>query len=75
MASFDICRVSQLTGYEPQDLIEKTLYHYIHGNDILNMRDSHNTRKYCKTPKIQNFFFFFFNLYIFGKMLSIFCVF
>ncbi|XP_025417182.1 single-minded homolog 2 [Sipha flava] len=36
-------RVSQLTGYEPQDLIEKTLYHYIHGNDIHNMRLSHHT--------------------------------
>ncbi|XP_054163404.1 protein single-minded-like isoform X2 [Oppia nitens] len=35
-------RVSQLTGYEPQDLIEKTLYHYIHGSDIQNMRFSHN---------------------------------
>ncbi|UXI22261.1 hypothetical protein NH340_JMT08204 [Sarcoptes scabiei] len=34
-------RVFQLTGYEPQDLIEKTLYHYIHGNDIENMKQSH----------------------------------
>ncbi|VVC27911.1 Hypothetical protein CINCED_3A020045 [Cinara cedri] len=36
-------KVSQLTGYEPQDLIEKTLYHYIHGNDIHNMRIAHHT--------------------------------
>ncbi|XP_050535387.1 single-minded homolog 2 isoform X2 [Daktulosphaira vitifoliae] len=36
-------RVSQLTGYEPQDLIEKTLYHYIHGCDIMHMRFSHHT--------------------------------
>ncbi|CAG2164879.1 unnamed protein product [Oppiella nova] len=36
-------RVSHLTGYEPQDLIEKTLYHYIHGSDIQNMRFSHQT--------------------------------
>ncbi|XP_022173550.1 single-minded homolog 2-like isoform X2 [Myzus persicae] len=36
-------RVSQLTGYEPQDLIEKTLYHYIHGSDIHNMKLSHHT--------------------------------
>nr|CAD7454410.1 unnamed protein product [Timema tahoe] len=35
-------RVAQLTGYEPQDLIEKTLYHYIHGCDILHMRCSHS---------------------------------
>ncbi|XP_023228496.1 single-minded homolog 2-like isoform X1 [Centruroides vittatus] len=36
-------RVAQLTGYEPQDLIEKTLYHYIHGCDSLHMRYSHHT--------------------------------
>ncbi|CAB0014223.1 unnamed protein product [Nesidiocoris tenuis] len=34
-------RVSQLTGYEPQDLIEKTLYHYIHSSDMMHMRYSH----------------------------------
>ncbi|XP_077486107.1 bHLH transcription factor single-minded isoform X2 [Amblyomma americanum] len=36
-------RVAPLTGYEPQDLIEKTLYHYIHGYDCLHMRYSHHT--------------------------------
>ncbi|KAJ1532336.1 hypothetical protein ONE63_000942 [Megalurothrips usitatus] len=35
-------RVSHLTGYEPQDLIEKTLYQYIHGCDIMHMRFSHH---------------------------------
>lgn len=35
--------VAPLTGYEPQDLIEKTLYHYIHGYDCLHMRYSHHT--------------------------------
>ncbi|KAF9793660.1 hypothetical protein SFRURICE_002319 [Spodoptera frugiperda] len=35
--------VASLTGYEPQDLIEKTLYHYIHGTDVLHMRHSHCT--------------------------------
>ncbi|CAH1159107.1 unnamed protein product [Phyllotreta striolata] len=35
-------RVAQLTGYEPQDLIEKTLYHYVHGSDILALRLSHH---------------------------------
>lgn len=35
-------KVAQLTGYEPQDLIEKTLYHYIHGMDIMAMRFSHH---------------------------------
>ena len=39
-------RVAQLTGYEPQDLIEKTLYHYIHACDILHMRYAHHTRMY-----------------------------
>ncbi|XP_052565155.1 protein single-minded isoform X3 [Culex pipiens pallens] len=34
-------KVAQLTGYEPQDLIEKTLYQYIHAADILQMRYSH----------------------------------
>lgn len=36
-------RVAPLTGYEPQDLIEKTLYHYIHGCDCVHMRLSHHT--------------------------------
>ncbi|XP_066902864.1 single-minded homolog 2-like [Halyomorpha halys] len=36
-------RVSQLTGYEPQDLIEKTLYQYIHSSDMMHMRYSHHT--------------------------------
>ncbi|XP_067617868.1 protein single-minded isoform X2 [Eurosta solidaginis] len=35
-------RVSQLTGYEPQDLIEKTLYQYIHVSDIGPMSCAHN---------------------------------
>ncbi|CAH2062346.1 unnamed protein product, partial [Iphiclides podalirius] len=36
-------QVASLTGYEPQDLIEKTLYHFIHGTDVLHMRYSHCT--------------------------------
>lgn len=40
------CRVTQLTGFEPQDLIEKTLYHYIHTSDISHMRESHITRMF-----------------------------
>ncbi|CAH1799245.1 unnamed protein product [Owenia fusiformis] len=35
-------RVAALTGYEPQDLIEKTLYHYIHACDIMPMRYAHH---------------------------------
>ncbi|RWS09503.1 Single minded-like protein, partial [Dinothrombium tinctorium] len=34
-------RVSPLTGYDPQDLIEKTLYQYIHYNDHDGMRCCH----------------------------------
>ncbi|OXA51036.1 single-minded homolog 2 isoform X2 [Folsomia candida] len=34
-------RVAALTGYEPQDLIERTLYHYIHGNDAPAMAYAH----------------------------------
>ena len=40
-------RVFQLTGYEPQDLIEKTLYQHIHAQDLPNIRLAHQTRKYC----------------------------
>ncbi|XP_052242730.1 single-minded homolog 1-like isoform X2 [Dreissena polymorpha] len=36
-------RVGQLTGFEPQELIEKTLYHHIHVCDIVNMRFAHQT--------------------------------
>ena len=38
-------RVSALTGYEPQDLIEKTLYQFIHAEDIVPMRLAHLTSK------------------------------
>ncbi|XP_075226757.1 single-minded homolog 1-like [Lycorma delicatula] len=50
-------RVSQLTGYEPQDLIEKTLYHYIHGCDIMHMRFSHHTLL-CKGQVTTKYFRF-----------------
>ncbi|XP_026066146.1 single-minded homolog 1-like [Carassius auratus] len=35
-------RVSELTGYEPQDLIEKTLYHHVHSCDSFHLRCSHH---------------------------------
>ncbi len=38
-------QVSQLTGYEPQDLIEKTLYQYVHSEDMMPIRAMHLTRK------------------------------
>lgn len=42
-------RVAHLTGYEPQDLIEKTLYQYIHVGDLLHMRYAHHTREFFHT--------------------------
>ncbi|EAA14581.4 AGAP010058-PA, partial [Anopheles gambiae str. PEST] len=36
-------KVSQLTGYEPQDLIENTLYQYIHALDVVQVRQTHQT--------------------------------
>lgn len=38
-------RVTELTGYEPQDLIEKTLYHHVHGCDAFHLRYAHHLRK------------------------------
>uniref|UniRef100_A0A672FCJ3 SIM bHLH transcription factor 2 n=1 Tax=Salarias fasciatus TaxID=181472 RepID=A0A672FCJ3_SALFA len=35
-------RVAALTGYEPQDLIEKTLYHHVHACDIFHLRYAHH---------------------------------
>ncbi|XP_059777496.1 single-minded homolog 2 isoform X1 [Balaenoptera ricei] len=35
-------RVTELTGYEPQDLIEKTLYHHVHGCDVFPLRYAHH---------------------------------
>ena len=37
--------VSLLTGYEPQDLIEKTLYQYVHAEDMMSLRTVHLTCK------------------------------
>ncbi|XP_050072549.1 single-minded homolog 1-like [Anopheles maculipalpis] len=36
-------KVSHLTGYEPQDLIENTLYRYIHAADVVHVRQAHQT--------------------------------
>lgn len=33
--------VQQLTGYAPQELIDKTLYKFIHAADAMHVRDSH----------------------------------
>uniref|UniRef100_A0A8C9N8D8 SIM bHLH transcription factor 2 n=1 Tax=Serinus canaria TaxID=9135 RepID=A0A8C9N8D8_SERCA len=39
-------RVTELTGYEPQDLIEKTLYHHVHGCDVFHLRYAHHLCKH-----------------------------
>jgi len=36
-------QVCPLTGYEPQDLIEKTLYQYVHCSDMIALRSTHVT--------------------------------
>ena len=38
-------QVGPLTGYEPQDLIERTLYQYVHADDMNGIRASHITRE------------------------------
>ncbi|XP_019896574.1 single-minded homolog 1-A [Esox lucius] len=35
-------RVAELTGYEPQDLIEKTIYHHVHSCDTFHLRCAHH---------------------------------
>ncbi|CAL1610816.1 unnamed protein product [Knipowitschia caucasica] len=35
-------RVAELTGFEPQDLIEKTLYHHVHSCDCFHLRCAHH---------------------------------
>lgn len=37
-----LLRVAELTGYEPQDLIEKTLYHHVHSCDSFHLRCAHH---------------------------------
>ncbi|KAK2493361.1 hypothetical protein MC885_005641 [Smutsia gigantea] len=41
-AGIAVRRVAELTGYEPQDLIEKTLYHHVHGCDTFHLRCAHH---------------------------------
>ena len=39
-------QVGPLTGYEPQDLIERTLYQYVHADDMNGIRAAHITREF-----------------------------
>uniref|UniRef100_A0A7N8XKS7 Single-minded homolog 1-like n=1 Tax=Mastacembelus armatus TaxID=205130 RepID=A0A7N8XKS7_9TELE len=47
-------RVAELTGYEPQDLIEKTLYHHVHSCDTFHLRCatccSHHMQSHVSHP-------------------------
>ena len=43
-------RVLQITGYEPQDLVDRTLYHYVHTQDLMSLRLAHQIRKCRKSP-------------------------
>ena len=36
-----LLQVFPLTGYEPQDLIERTLYQYVHCSDMIALRSTH----------------------------------
>ena len=51
-SNFFFLRVWPLTGFGPQDLIEKSFYDFIHTEDILNMRDTHITCKYILNSRI-----------------------
>lgn len=42
-------QVSPLTGFEPQDLIEKTLYHHVHAEDMVPLRATHIT---CESQRL-----------------------
>ncbi|XP_044531331.1 single-minded homolog 1 [Gracilinanus agilis] len=44
-------RVAELTGYEPQDLIEKTLYHHVHGCDTFHLRCAHHLPRSGDNPE------------------------
>ena len=43
---FVFLRVLQITGYEPQDLVDKTLYHYVHTQDLMGLRWAHQVCKW-----------------------------
>lgn len=44
--------VTQLTEFSPQELIEKTLYQFIHAADVQHIRDSHMI---CKSQLLLRF--------------------
>jgi hypothetical protein len=45
-------RVAQITGYEPQDLVDRSLYHYVHTQDLMALRWAHQLCKYFGNTEI-----------------------
>ncbi len=43
---FLMFRVSQITGYEPQELVDRSLYHYVHTQDLMALRWAHQVCKF-----------------------------
>jgi single-minded-like protein len=43
---FLVFRVSQITGYEPQELVDRSLYHYVHTQDLMALRWAHQVCKF-----------------------------
>lgn len=41
----DFFRVADLTGYDPQELLDRSLYSYVHACDAIHLREAHKSRK------------------------------
>lgn len=50
---FNIYSVTELLGYEPHEMIGKTLYKFVHPNDILHIQNSHQMCKYLNVEKVK----------------------
>ncbi|XP_037078830.1 single-minded homolog 1-like [Pollicipes pollicipes] len=50
-------RVLPLTGYEPQDMIEKTLYHFVHAHDAHSVAQAHRLLLYKGQAKTKYYRF------------------
>lgn len=63
-------RVFQLTGYEPQDLIEKTLYQHVHVQDLPSIKLAHQTCKRNKSANKYNRNCIVYNKFLFKVLLK-----
>jgi single-minded-like protein len=50
--NYFLIRVLQITGYEPQDLVDKSLYHYVHTQDLMALRYAHQVCKYRREKNL-----------------------